>query len=155
MLKRDTQAATGRADSSLDVSTMAQADSANAPSASPSNLIATASSTQVHLTWQDNSSNEDILIVKRRLASEVYFAEIATVGANVSTYSDSQVLPNTTYVYRVRAFPNAGGRVASNDAMVTTPVFARHRRQGTGRRHRQRLSILMQLLARLQNLTSP
>lgn len=155
MLKRDTHSATGRANSSLDVSTITQADSADTPPASPSNLMAiAASSMQVSLNWQDNSNNEDGFIVKRRLANEVNFTDITTVGANVTTYSDLQVLPNTTYVYRVRAFRHAGGGAASNDATVTTPAPTRHRTQITGRRCRQRLRILMQLLARLQHLNS-
>ena len=58
--------------------------------------------------------------MKRRLTSEVDFRDIATVGANVTTYSDSQVVADTTYVYR--AIRNAGGGAASNDATVTTPA---------------------------------
>lgn len=113
MLKRDIKPAAG-------VSTMIQAESADALVAAPSKLMAVASEGRVDLTWRDNSNNEDGFIVKRRLASEVNFTDIATRGANVTTYSDSQVLANTKYVYRVLAFRRAGGRAASNDATVTT-----------------------------------
>jgi hypothetical protein len=48
------------------------------------------------------------------------FSQLATVGANVTTYSDTGLNRATTYYYRVRAY-NAGGNSAySNIASATT-----------------------------------
>ncbi|NJN17742.1 MAG: fibronectin type III domain-containing protein [Oscillochloris sp.] len=42
------------------------------------------------------------------------FAQIATVGANVTTYSNTGLSPRTYYRYRVRAFNGAGYSAYSN-----------------------------------------
>ncbi|HLF26430.1 MAG TPA: fibronectin type III domain-containing protein [Anaerolineae bacterium] len=92
------------------------------PPAAPSNLSATAiSSSQVNLSWQDNSTNEQGFLLKRQGPNDVSFVDIATLGVNVTTYSDTTVLANTTYTYRVRAFNANGNSPNSNDAAVTTP----------------------------------
>ncbi|MFP3937125.1 MAG: fibronectin type III domain-containing protein [Phycisphaerae bacterium] len=71
--------------------------------AAPTDLTATAvSSSQIDLTWTDNSDNEDDFRVERSLDGSS-FSEIATVGANVTTYSDTGLSESTTYYYRVRA----------------------------------------------------
>jgi hypothetical protein len=44
------------------------------------------------------------------------FVEIATVGPNVTQYTDSGLLPLTTYCYRVRAYNAAGDSGYSNTA---------------------------------------
>jgi titin len=48
------------------------------------------------------------------------FKQLANVGANVTTYSNTRLSRATTYYYRVRAY-NAGGNSAySNVASATT-----------------------------------
>ena len=88
----------------------------------PSNLTATAvSSSQINLAWTDNSTDETGFKIERcQNAGCSNFAQIAQVGANVTTYSDSGLTASTTYSYRVRA-TNAGGDSAySNTASATT-----------------------------------
>jgi hypothetical protein len=46
---------------------------------------------------------------------------VATVGANVTTYSDLSVAASTTYTYSVEAF-NSSGSAASTPVNVTTPA---------------------------------
>lgn len=95
------------------------------PVAAPTNLQAVAGEGRVELTWMDNSTNEDGFKIKRKGPTDVDFVEAGTVGTNSTTYTDTQIQPNTTYVYRVRAFRNTGGGAASNDATVTTlPLVA-------------------------------
>ena len=91
--------------------------------AAPSALTATAvSRTQINLSWVDNSGNESGFRIERcKNASCTNFAQIAQVGANVSTFADTTVTKNTAYNYRVRAF-NAGGNSSySNTAGAKTP----------------------------------
>ena len=86
----------------------------------PSNLTAnTISSSQINLTWQDNSNDETGFKIERRVASGSY-SQIATVGAGVTSYSNSELTASTTYYYRVRAYSAAGDSLYSNQASATT-----------------------------------
>jgi hypothetical protein len=86
----------------------------------PSNLAATAvSSSQINLTWQDNSSDETGFKIERRTASGSY-SQIATVGAGVTSYSNTGLTAGTTYYYRVKACSSAGDSGYSNEASATT-----------------------------------
>jgi uncharacterized protein (TIGR02145 family) len=89
--------------------------------AAPDNLTATAfSSTQVDLQWVDNSTNETGFKLERKLPGGD-FAEIANMGENSTAYSDLNLLPGTTYTYRVVAFNSTGNSLTySNEATVTT-----------------------------------
>jgi hypothetical protein len=92
------------------------------PPAAPSGLTATAiSSSQINLAWVDNSNNEDGFKIERcQGAGCSSFAQIATVGAGVTSYPDTGLIASTSYSYRVRAY-NAGGDSAySNTASATT-----------------------------------
>ena len=84
----------------------------------PSNLAATkASLSQVNLSWSDNSTNETGFKIERKTAST--WTQIATVGTNIKAYQNKNLVSNTTYYYRVRAY-NAGGYSAySNTASIT------------------------------------
>jgi len=91
--------------------------------AAPSALTATAvSPTQINLSWSDNSGNESGFKIERcKNPNCTNFAQIAQVGANVTTFADTSVTKNTAYNYRVRAF-NAGGNSSySNTAGAKTP----------------------------------
>ncbi len=91
------------------------------PPTAPSGLTATAaSSSQIDLAWADNSSNETGFKLERSTDGLV-FAEIATVGANVTSYSNTGLAPSATYHYRVRANNAAGDSGYSNTASATTP----------------------------------
>ncbi|MGC8943569.1 MAG: fibronectin type III domain-containing protein [Caldisericia bacterium] len=90
-----------------------------APNA-PTNLNATpASSSQINLSWSDNSDNEDGFRIERKIEGGSY-SEITTVGANVNTFSDSSLLPDTKYYYRVRAYNTFGQSAFSNEASAKT-----------------------------------
>lgn len=90
----------------------------------PSNLIATAvSNNRIDLSWTDNSNNETGFKIERRTESGTYI-EIATVGANVTTYSDTGLSESTRYYYRVRAYNSAGYSNYSNEASSITLLNA-------------------------------
>src|SRR3990167_3081172 len=76
------------------------------------------------LTWQDNSGNEANFHVERKAevcAGVAAYAEIATTGANVVTFTDSAVREGVTYCYRVAASNPAGKSAYSNTASRTVP----------------------------------
>ena len=86
----------------------------------PSNLSAISiSSSQINLTWVDNSDNEDGFKIERKLIGGTY-AEIKIVPANTTTYSDTGLKSNTTYYYRVRAYNSYGNSNYSNEVSVST-----------------------------------
>lgn len=90
------------------------------PPAAPSNLVATTSSdTEIHLTWNDNSSNESTFRVEVRTGGGS-FQEIGSVGANVTAVNVTGLSPGTAYSFRVRARNAAGDSAYSNVATATT-----------------------------------
>ena len=92
----------------------------NPPAAATALLAKTSSSSQIDLSWQDNSTNEGGFKIERKLGNAGTFTQVATVGANVLSFSNGNLNANTKYFYRVRAF-NAGGNSAySNNAEATT-----------------------------------
>jgi hypothetical protein len=89
--------------------------------AAPSNLFAKAvSDSQIVLTWNDNSNNESGFRIERSIAGEPFFSQIATVGANDTTYTNGGLPPDTTCTYRVRAFNSSGNSTYSNTSTATT-----------------------------------
>ncbi|MCH7962842.1 MAG: phytase [Bacteroidetes bacterium] len=98
-------------------------DPTNIPN-SPTNLAATVvSQTQIDLSWTDNSSNEDGFRIERKLGPGGVYTEIATVGANVTTYQDTGRTANTEYCSRVRAYNTGGNSGYSNeDCAITNPT---------------------------------
>ncbi len=70
----------------------------------PSDLSAVAtSSSQINLSWADHSTTETGFKIERKTGSGGTYAQIATVGTNVTNYSDTGLSAATTYYYRVRS----------------------------------------------------
>ena len=70
----------------------------------PSGLIATvASSSQIDLSWTDNSTDESGFSIERKIGASGTYAIIGNVGSNVTTYSSKNLIQTTEYYYRVRA----------------------------------------------------
>ena len=89
----------------------------------PANLsAASASSSQINLTWTDQSTNETGFQIERKTGVGGTYALIVTTAANVTTYSDSGLAEETTYFYRVRAVNSAGNSAYSNEASATTQI---------------------------------
>lgn len=113
----------GGGDSDYSNTASAVTQAAPALPAAPDNLVATAvSKSQINLAWTDNAGNETGFKIERcRGSTCTNFAQIATVGANVTAYSNSGLNANTSYRYRVRAYNAAGNSGYSNIAAATTP----------------------------------
>jgi len=76
---------------------------AETPLGAPTQLLGTLTSTPtIELSWADNSTGETGFSIER-CTDGVNYAEYDTVGAGVTSYSDSTVSAGTTYYYRVRA----------------------------------------------------
>ncbi len=69
---------------------------------------------ELHLTWEDNSSNEEGFLIERSTGASEAFTQIAIVGANVTSYMDFGLAPGTMYCYRVRAFTSTARSEYSN-----------------------------------------
>ncbi len=76
---------------------------------------------QLGLSWTDMSSGEDGFKVERKTGTGGTYAQIATVGTNVTSYTDPSLVGGTTYCYQVRAFNTAGDSPYSNEACGTLP----------------------------------
>jgi hypothetical protein len=85
----------------------------------PTNLLATAVAVRtIALTWTDNSAGENGFQIERSVNGKG-FSQIATVGANVTSFSQSGLRRGRTYSYRVRAYNSAGYSAYSNIAGAT------------------------------------
>lgn len=89
----------------------------------PSGLTATGVATnRINLTWSDNAIEEFGFKIERAIASAGPWTEIAAVGANVTSYADTNGLSaGTTWFYRVRAFNSAGNSAYAGPVSATTP----------------------------------
>lgn len=89
--------------------------------AAPGNFAAKAvSSTEIQLTWKDNSTNETAFRVERKLRGGT-FKVVLTLAANTTTAVSTGLQPGTEYVFRVRAGGEGGNSAYSNTASATTP----------------------------------
>ena len=92
--------------------------------AAPSNLTATAmSTTQAHLTWQDNSTNETSFRVEARPVGGS-FQEIGSVPADTTAVDVTNLQAGGSFQFRVRARNAAGSSAYSDVASVTLPADA-------------------------------
>ena len=99
------------------------ADVGCSPLVAPSDLNATgASCSQIDLTWADNSLDETNFRIERSPDGSTNWIEIATVNADVVTYSNTGLSSATKYYYQVRAYRVSDGAFSgySNIANATT-----------------------------------
>lgn len=88
----------------------------------PDKLTAAAAGSAISLTWQDNSNNEAGFEIERKVQTARLggsFNILATVGAGVTSYTDTDVTAGTQYVYRVRAVSDTAVSAYSNEATIT------------------------------------
>lgn len=100
--------------------------SPNAPLA-PSNLIIKRiSSSEVDLAWTDNSTNEDGFIVEKSIVSATSgFSPIKLLDLNQTNLPIRELIPNTTYYFRVKSFTYLNGKSAPTSPLTAiTPAPA-------------------------------
>jgi cytochrome c553/cellulase/cellobiase CelA1 len=95
-----------------------QADTLLLPPNAPDNLQAVLTdNTYVNLNWQDNSDNEDNLVLERREAGG-HWLPLATLDADTLTYRDSTLLVGNRYEYRLKAVNSAFSSAYTNTVSV-------------------------------------
>ncbi len=87
----------------------------------PSNVQATAVSPfQINLSWQDNSNNESAFIIERSLNGINGWSTIFTSNPNVTSFSNTGLIANTNYYYRIKSENPAGESIYSAITSATT-----------------------------------
>ena len=100
---------------------------------------AAAEAAQLTLTWSDNSVDEQGFAIERRGSPPSgSYGQIATVGANITTYTDTSVVGGTSYCFRRTRVQR--GRILR---VLERGLLPRTRRAGheptvTQERHRKR-----------------
>ncbi|MFH1898349.1 MAG: PQQ-binding-like beta-propeller repeat protein [Candidatus Desantisbacteria bacterium] len=81
----------------------------------PDNLILVAASREaIHISWQDNSSNETGFRIERAEGGSTEYKVIATVERNICNFEDTDILGRGTYQYQVVAYNDIGESQPSN-----------------------------------------
>jgi len=79
------------------------------PPAGPSNMTASGIGYDtIILSWNDNADNELGFIVERSADGAGGWEQVASVGPDTQTFTDTGLSPNITYYYRVQAFNGVG-----------------------------------------------
>lgn len=88
--------------------------------AAPTNLQATAiSSSEVQLSWSDNSTSETGFRIEARQGASGTFTQVGTVGANVTGAIVNGLTSGVSYSFRVRATNGTANSAYSNVATAT------------------------------------
>src|SRR5581483_11457602 len=91
----------------------------------PTGLSASAvSSSQIQLAWTPGDTSNTTGFKVERSTDGVNFTPVATVDAATTSYTDTGLSAGTTYIYRVRAYNDAGNSGYSNTASASTPLTA-------------------------------
>jgi hypothetical protein len=87
----------------------------------PTNLrVVSASGSQINLAWNP-STGQNGYRIERKVGAGGAYVEIATAGANTTTYQDTGRSAGITYFYRVRAFNGFGNSAYSGEVQATIP----------------------------------
>jgi len=93
----------------------------------PFNLMAETllDSTQIKLTWSDQSSNEAGFELYRATSQYGSYSLIATLSAGVTTYTNTGLSPNVRYFYKIRSYRGSGlSRRNSDYSNIATEVLS-------------------------------
>ncbi|CAL1518078.1 fibronectin type III domain-containing protein [Chitinophaga sp. MM2321] len=91
--------------------------------AAPTVLTGTAVTSRVNLKWNDNSNNETGFEIYRSMSNNTSYLLLTTKTSSDSTtavYSDTSIIANTSYYYKVRAKNGTGTSAYSNELSIIT-----------------------------------
>ncbi|MBN1669720.1 MAG: tyrosine-protein phosphatase [Kiritimatiellae bacterium] len=93
------------------------------PPAAPDSVLATAlSASAIRVTWADNSANETGFRLDRRQSGTDAWVRIASPAANATNHTDSGLLADTHYYYKLKAYNSAGeSAYSAYDGDTTLP----------------------------------
>ena len=83
-------------------------------------MVTATTSSSVALQWTDTPANESGFRIERKTGAGGTWSQIASVGKDVTTYTNTGRAVNTTYHYRVRAYNAGGTSPYSNETSGTT-----------------------------------
>src|SRR5262249_59704974 len=66
--------------------------------------VTAVSSSQINLTWTDNSLTESGYRIEQSAVDDLHYIEIAVTGPDATAYSATGLSESTKYYYRVRAY---------------------------------------------------
>jgi len=95
---------------------------------SPTNLtfnassVETPASSSVVINWTDNADNETGFVLERSIDGTTYQVVSSAIAANATTYTDNNLVPNTTYYYRIKAVKNAETSAYAVSSIKTPPI---------------------------------
>ena len=81
------------------------------------------SSSQVLLTWTNSTPNNATNIEVLRSTDGIHFANLITLGATATSYTDTQLTASTQYYYEVAALNSAGTPSPSGSMPATTAAL--------------------------------
>lgn len=92
----------------------------------PTTLIATTvSSSQIDLSWVDNSDNEENFVVERKNGTSEWSVVASDLPANTTSFNDTGLITDHRYYYRVKAINSLDGSSPySNEANARTTVIS-------------------------------
>ena len=88
--------------------------------------------TTVTISWQDNVNNEDGFTIERATSAAGPFTGVGTVGANVTSYVDTNLPEAATVCYRMNAFNIAGASPYTEVTCGITKATLNLGKAGTG-----------------------
>ncbi len=83
---------------------------------------------RILVIWQDRATNETGYRIQRSVGNNANFIDLATVGANVTSYEDTDVIKGTDYYYRVVTLFGNTTKTSVRIAYVNTgnlPLFTK------------------------------
>ena len=80
-------------------------------------IEAKGNSTDLRITWVDNSNNEDEFIIERRIESNVDYGTFYYVEENITSFDDLDVQIGESYCYRISA-SNVMGESHSSEVCI-------------------------------------
>jgi fibronectin type 3 domain-containing protein len=93
--------------------------------AAPTGLVAQVLTGAVQLTWTDNADNELSTVIQRCAGGACVPVDVDTVlTVDLATWTDSSVVANTEYTYRVRAENIVGASANSTESFANTLIAA-------------------------------
>jgi predicted esterase len=95
--------------------------SANGVPYVPIGLSAIYNAPAVRLNWSSISDNASGFSIYRKVGSNGTYTQIGSVGANITAYNDSSIVPYTNYFYKVSAYNMNGNSPLSDSVQILIP----------------------------------